>query len=660
MAAISKYRASYSVAASAVLLFMALLLQSSFAQEPADLKLTVLVPKARQLQHDGDFQAAEHVAQFDLKHQTNLAQLAGGLEVLTSIYQKSGRLEEALTIGERYRTVLETVPGADASKRQDIRLLLGEILAGLKRYPEAIAQVDDSLKIAGGLRTTEVLWEPQTIALRAEIRQAAGQKEAARSDWHKVEMQSRKVLDRILQTEPNAGLEEASLKLLTQSLVSTNRTSEAIAIREQLLSRQLDTLVRAQNWSEIAACYALLEQDAQEEHALREALDLETRHEGLQSQAHEAELMDRLGVALKHQGEAAAAERQWKEAAESYQQLIDRGTGRRRLERQAGYLAKLQTVLERLGEWRDAIAVGERLLERRSKTWLIDDPKLWRLKIGLANLYLRSGDADNARALLNPALEYWRDRTPSSTTELALTTMQLSKVALHDKDYKLARTLAEEAVTAWQKAQPGHELQLAEAQGNLGQVLTEAHHYRSAVQEYEQAIKLCSSLPLDRRTSMLLSGMLVDVAKVYQCQHQFRKAAEYCGQALKIREQAPGKDPMALVGLHLAIAKLRLAAARGSDDGLVPTELAQAEAHIATARKLCAQHGWLDRQAGIEVLQLEAVVDVRRDKPAAARKTLDEALSLSRRSRLDSLEAKIRSQLAHVQPDVGSSSDPSE
>ena len=100
------------------------------------------------------------------------------LEVLTSIYKQSGRYEE-LGAGTRYQQLLEKIPNADPSKRQDMALMLAEILAGLEKYPEAIAHVDEALKIADGWRTTDPLWEPHAYALRAQIERAAGQIDAA-------------------------------------------------------------------------------------------------------------------------------------------------------------------------------------------------------------------------------------------------------------------------------------------------------------------------------------------------------------------------------------------------------------------------------------------------------------------------------------------------
>ena len=103
------------------------------------------------------------------------------------------------------------------------------------------------------------------------------------------------------------------------------------------------------------------------------------------------------------------------------------------------------------------------------------------------------------------------------------------------------------------------------------------------------------------------------------------------------------------MGLYTALATMQLADQRvkavdGSDGDL----LTQAEANIAAARKLAQQHGWLEETPGIEVLELEAVVDLRRQQPDAAKKMLDQALQLARKAKAGKLEAKISGQIAQL------------
>ena len=338
-----------------------------------------------------------------------------------------------------------------------------------------------------------------------------------------------------------------------------------------------------------------------------------------------------------------------------YQQLVDERTGHRgRSERQLGYLARLQGIFEHLGQWPAAIRVAEHLLAQRSQTLLPDDPKLWRLKSAVGGLYARAGDAEKARPLLVDALAYWRGRGSPPTVEVAQILMQLTRLSLAAGDRHQALAYAEDAVKICRPA-AGQEILLAEAYDNLGDVQAAEGHDQSAIDQYQQAVQICRAQPNDRRGNLILCGSLVEIATVYKSQQQYARAAEFCEQALEVRRRAPGKDPLALIGLHIALARLQLAedqAKPAGKDG--STELAEAEKHIEAARRLCKEQGLLDESPGIGVLELEAVVDVRHDRPDAARKSLDEALALARRSKQHVLEAKILTQLAGIEQRYGS------
>ena len=79
--------------------------------------------------------------------------------------QAVGSLRRSIATGTRYQQVLETIPDADPSKRQDMALMLAEVLAGVGKYPQAVARVDDALKIGEGWRKTDPLWKSHAYAV---------------------------------------------------------------------------------------------------------------------------------------------------------------------------------------------------------------------------------------------------------------------------------------------------------------------------------------------------------------------------------------------------------------------------------------------------------------------------------------------------------------
>jgi tetratricopeptide (TPR) repeat protein len=294
------------------------------------------------------------------------------------------------------------------------------------------------------------------------------------------------------------------------------------------------------------------------------------------------------------------------------------------------------------------VTTTETLLEARSHGLLADDPKLWRLKGSLAGLYAKAGDKEKADHSLDEIAKYWRHRSPSDASDLVPNLIALSKVAAETRDLRQTQAMAEEALTAAKRAGKGHELLVAQAEDNLADLLSSQKHVKDAIRHYRQAVQICLTLPSDRHVDAVLCGSLLDLAKIYKAHHQYGRAADFCLMALDVRKKAPDQDPQALVGLYTATATLQLAEAREKKPGGGSDPLTQAEANIAAARRLCAEHGWSDQTAGINVLELEAVLEVRRDHLDAARKTLGRALTLSRRSHLDKLEAKIETQIAQL------------
>ena len=328
------------------------------------------------------------------------------------------------------------------------------------------------------------------LCAAGRIHESAGNRDAARADWGEAETRLRHILDRIGQTGPNAELEQAALKLLSEALVATDRTVDAITLRRQFLGRQMDGQVRASNWGEIAKCYALLGDYGQEEHALRKALALESGGERPRAKAETADLTDRLGLALKRQGKLAAAQAEWEQALAMYQDVIDHPPGRRRdREHRLAYSTRLQSVYERLGRWPDAIRSRRGIAGRAAEICLPDDPKLWLLKVKLAGLYRRGGRNGKGRHAADQNARPLAAQGPSAAPELVPTLIDLSRVARKQNDLKQAQQYAGEAVKLAETAPSGHELEKAEAFDALGDVLADGKQYNNAVDQYMRAIR---------------------------------------------------------------------------------------------------------------------------------------------------------------------------
>ncbi|HTU23928.1 MAG TPA: tetratricopeptide repeat protein, partial [Pirellulales bacterium] len=631
----------------------------------------VILQKARQLERLGQLRAAERLLRTSLNAKgvaADAPHLAGCLELLTTIYRESGRYDDARKTGLRYLRLLESMPAGDpvmAVKRQEIAVTLAEIALSREDFAPALEMVRRALAVPGGLRQTDPLWESRAIALEARVEAQQGDSAAARQNWQQVESRLRAKLD----APDRAGLsrdgQEAAVNLLTQALLGLERPTEAIAARERLLARQTgDDDAAARNLAQIAACYAELKDDAGERKALQTAiarLDAQrnrtpqpNKEQQEKLSAEFADLLDHLGRVLDRLDQTETARKNWTDAAEIYETLIKPGTSDdRQTERQSQYCQSLQAIYQQLGDWDDAIRVTRRLLAHREQTMLPDDPGIWRAKSALGAFYGKRDDATSAKPLLTAAADYWRQRIPPAPVELTRALNNLAEVARNNGGYAEALTHLEEAVPICERIYPKDDVRLAEVYANLAGVLSAQGRYKAAIDQYRRTIDICRSdgKPATRRASELLATTLVNTAMLYKSQRQFHEAARYCAEALDVQRATAGADESGLTPFYTALASLYLAQDQAHPTGpaSVSVDLGQAAQFTQQAHDLCQKYNLLEQPAGILVLQLEAMIHLRKGELDPGEAELKQALALAERCRQASLTAKSLTYLAEIQ-----------
>jgi CHAT domain-containing protein len=640
------------------------------ATAPAAENPSLVLQKARQLQRVGQLRAAEKLLRASLNGKSALAdspQVAGCLELLATIYRESGRYDDARKAGLRYLRLLEAMPSRDpvmVVKRQEIAVSLAEIALAREDFPQALEMIERALSLPAGVRQTDPLWESRVYALKARTAQKQSvQKQttqqhsdagAARQAWSEVESRMRRLLEVPEGDALKHDVQEAAVGLLTQALIGLGRPAEAIAARERLLARQTgDDAAAARNLGQIAACYAELEDDAGQQRTLEAAIALLDKHEKDKLSAEYADLVDRLALVLEHRGENDAARRRWTEAAALYEALTrPAATDDRQLERQMQYYQSLQAIFQQLNEWDDAIRVTRRLLEHREQTMLPDDPNLWRTKSALGAFYGKRDDATSAKPLLIDAAAYWRGRVPPAPMELARALNNLAEVARNNGGYTEALKHLEEAVPICEQIYAKDDVRLAEVYSNLAGVLSAQGRYKAAIDQYRRTIDICreGAGPTTRRAKELLATTLVNTAMLYKSQRQFREAARYCADALDVQRAATGDDESGLVPFYTALASLYLAQdqAHPSGPASVSVDLGQAAQFTAQAEDLCQKYNLREQPAGILVLQLGAMIHLRKGELEPGETALRQALQLSQRCRQASLAAKSLTYLAEI------------
>ncbi len=585
-------------------------------------------------------------------------QIAGCLELLASIYRESGRYEEARKAAARCLVLLEATPSHDpimVAKRQELAVSLAEIALAREEYRQALEMVDRALALPAGVRQTDPLWESRVYALKARIEQKQNDLPAARQAWSEVESHVRAALEPSDRGPLNHDMHEAAIGLLTQALLGLGRPKDAIADRERLLARQTaDDAAAVRNLAQIAACYAELDDDEGQQRTLEAAIALLDKHEEEKTSADYADLVDHLALVLEHRDEHAAAKHRWAEAAAIYEALAEPAPADdRQLERQAQYYQSLEAIYPQLNQWDDAIRVMRRLLELREQSMLPDDPNIWRAKSALGAFHGKRDDATSAKPLLVEAAAYWRTRVPAAPMELARALNNLAEVARNNGGYAEALKYLEEAVPICQRIYAVDDVRLAEVYSNLAGVLSAQGRYKAAIDQYRRAVEICRAGggPATRRAKELLATTLVNTAMLYKSQRQFREAAHYCADALEVQRAATGADESGLVPFYSALASLYLAQDQAHPTGpaAVSVDLGQAASFTEQAHELCRKYDLLEQPAGILVLQLEAMIHLRKGELGPGEAEFKQALVLAQRCRQAAMAAKSLTYLAEIE-----------
>ncbi len=420
---------------------------------------------------------------------------------------------------------------------------------------------------------------------------------------------------------------------------------------------ELDDAARIELAGELAKCRQAERDFAAERKVLQRAVELQQQTDRGQPTVAQAGLLNRIALAATAEGNDAAAEQNWKDAAKVYQQVLaqfNAQPNRAKPEMQFVDLQCLQGLQEidfRLSDWAGGVQVSRQLLDRLTPRLRSDDPALVRAKTTLGAFLAKTDDWNDARPLLNEAAHYWRERTPAAPAELAGVLVNLAEIARQTGSFAQAQALVEEALAADRKTLVPDDIKLAETLSNLAAVQNARGRFAEALPNFQEAEAICRA-PTNannRRAEELLGTTLLNLSMLYKAQRQFEPAAEACEQSLVLtRKRHPTETDAALLPFHVALASLYLAEDAGTPDessATMPTangdqepaklktaSLDQADVHIQAALNICRANQLMEKATAANVLHLAAMLQFRRGDLAAAKKTWQQALEIAQRT----------------------------
>ena len=273
----------------------------------------------------------------------------------------------------------------------------------------------------------------------------------------------------------------------------------------------------------------------------------------------EAELLSDLAGVLQSQGYSAEARRQWHEAAAIYAAALAKAEQFEHAEPNVMILlGRLEMVYQQMGQFRDAIRVGQRLFTMREKRLGKDHPLTQATNSDLGSLYGLIGDYEQAKPRLVQAREYWSRHNPPAPNQLAQALNDLGVVERATGSFGEAQGLFEQALAIRKRILRPDDMRLAYSLNNLASVYLAKGEYAKAIALFDRATAIYRQRGRSAEDS--LSNTLLNVALAYKGQGQFPKAREYCLEALKIYERMFGADAPGALSYYAALTSLDIAA----------------------------------------------------------------------------------------------------
>jgi CHAT domain-containing protein/tetratricopeptide (TPR) repeat protein len=485
---------------------------------------------------------------------------------LVKIYFTLGRNDDALLVAERYRAFLQNATKFDAKVRQqeldEVLLELINILAGLARYDDAERQLAEAIDANRTRQPPDAMRRLLLLEKSALLAEAEEDRAKTRDRWGQVVAEGQADIARVERHELPADALPDIAAAMTRADESIEDYPAAIAVQRKLLDRQIARQNRTREL-QTRAEISRLDVENRDFAAARDELTLAV------AQARKApgglilagDLLVQLAQVWHDQGFIIEAKQRWSEAAAIYEaELAKVDRAGKYDDEQPLLLVRLRVVYEQMGQFRDAIRVGRRLLDLLKDKRGQDSHATVMARAALGALLGMVADFEGAKPLLTDAIGYWRRVNPPAPNQLAQVLNDLGVVERATGSFPQARALFEESLKLRTGALRSDDMRLAYSINNLASVYLAEGEYAKAISLFDRAIDI-----YHRRGSTAddsLCTTLLNVAMAYRSQGQFHKAREYCQEALKTYERVFGADAPGAMSYYAALTSLDIAADR--------------------------------------------------------------------------------------------------
>jgi CHAT domain-containing protein/tetratricopeptide (TPR) repeat protein len=473
---------------------------------------------------------------------------------LLVIYQKLGRLDSVVNVGERYRTWLKE--RGDADRFLEVGVDVGRAYLGLGHYATGKKLLEDSLAETSLSPTKRI----QALTALGQDATRRGEAKNATQRWEEV---SRDALSELRsgRLKSNPKLQIEYVWSLAESYRSQKQPELAIPYLTELLAihQRLDDYRGERETLRLLGDHSRLSKKYPEaEKSLARAIQL---HE--EKFSSELVLSGNLALEMAE----LLIESKKPEQALSFREkgvkllrevLTNPESKREEISGALTAFSKLQNVYISSNEFGKAL----QLTAMKGEEWIGVGLVQPRMKFEQGSLELIAGAYREALPRLRASVQELEAHTPLNLVDYPRALNHLSLVELATGDSKLSKSAAEKTLDVYRKFSLPADGVKVDTFNLLGNSLAQQGDYPEAKKTFEEGVRLCEQIGpsvVEQRGSLLLN-----IALLLKAQSDLDGARRYCERAIEAFKQTEKQDSLAIIALQAALANMN--AARGELD----------------------------------------------------------------------------------------------
>lgn len=415
------------------------------------------------------------------------------------------------------------------------------------------------------------------------------------------------------------GRKEAAIQLLDKLLKEQQRLGLAEGERE---TRSL-----------MAELYRHLGNHPKSYENLTNAIEVQKRHFPRDTEGLATLYSDLIADAEKH----GVTPNQIEDAQATFNSLAQVENKDRNIDIQAFCVLNMRDIYSFKAEFDAAIPLAKELIKIRRATVGANHRDTNGAQVELGILYARTGRAEEAVQILQPAIASWENIQPPRPLKLASILSKVGFVYKEVGEFEPALQLLTRVLNIHEEVLPSNHPQLVTSYENIASCHLAMSQFHSAIAQYENALAVAQSH--GEKTEQRQAEILLKLAKAYRSQGLLSETQSAVEEAFELHGKLFGDNSFALSGHFNALASIHRAQARrrlnsfpdDDDDQFVEKHLRQSTKYAYKILDLCKIKAQKNHILRADALNHLAAVARLNGKLATAKSLWTDSLSIAQK-----------------------------